>query len=132
VICKHCHNTLPDDSAFCQFCGKAIEISCEPPAAPTPAPTSVSAPKPTYAPPPAPAPAVKTVYCRLCGHPIDSETKQCTGCGKQYFRGIRPMTFLCIVMGLAILALAVTCLVMDYQYREQIDALQELLSYYRV
>ena len=27
-------------------------------------------------------------YCSKCGHAIDSLTKKCTGCGKQYFKGI--------------------------------------------
>lgn len=28
-------------------------------------------------------------YCSRCGHLIDEETKKCTGCGKQYIKGIR-------------------------------------------
>ena len=28
-------------------------------------------------------------FCRKCGNEIDSTTKKCTGCGKQYFRGIK-------------------------------------------
>lgn len=33
--------------------------------------------------------APKIRYCSRCGSLIDSETKKCTGCGKQYFRGFR-------------------------------------------
>lgn len=39
-----------------------------------------------------PAPATKTTktkkikYCSRCGSPINSSTKKCTGCGKQYFK----------------------------------------------
>lgn len=116
--CKHCNHTLPDDSRFCQYCGKTVD-------APEPAP----APKPT---PPRihTAPATKTVFCRLCGKPIDNETKQCTGCGKQYFRGIRPMTFLCIVMTLAILILATLSIVQELRYQERIEELEEIIISY--
>ena len=32
---------------------------------------------------------VKCRFCKLCGGEIDSETKRCTKCGKQYFKGIK-------------------------------------------
>ncbi len=32
---------------------------------------------------------VKCRFCKLCGGEIDSETKCCTKCGKQYFKGIK-------------------------------------------
>lgn len=32
---------------------------------------------------------VKNRYCNRCGSLIDPESKKCTGCGKQYFKGIR-------------------------------------------
>lgn len=32
---------------------------------------------------------VKTKYCSFCGMLIDNESKKCTGCGKQYFNGIK-------------------------------------------
>lgn len=28
-------------------------------------------------------------FCRKCGKPIDQTTKKCTGCGKQYFKGLK-------------------------------------------
>lgn len=31
----------------------------------------------------------KRKYCSRCGARIDPQTKQCTGCGKKYFKGIR-------------------------------------------
>ena len=34
---------------------------------------------------PAPVKHHKIVYCKKCGHQIDSKTKKCSGCGKQYF-----------------------------------------------
>lgn len=30
----------------------------------------------------------KVRYCSKCGNIVDSQTKKCTGCGKQYFKGI--------------------------------------------
>lgn len=36
----------------------------------------------------------KQKYCKHCGSLIDGTTKQCTGCGKQYFKGIRPKSTL--------------------------------------
>lgn len=32
---------------------------------------------------------VKTKFCKLCGNEIDVETKKCSGCGKQYFKGMK-------------------------------------------
>lgn len=44
-------------------------------------------PSPTIADPTSPAPATpKLRYCKHCGSPLDPATRQCTGCGKQYFR----------------------------------------------
>lgn len=44
---------------------------------------------PKNSPPVAPAPAPassKQRFCKYCGGAIDSETKQCTSCGKQFFK----------------------------------------------
>lgn len=68
---------------------------------------------------PAPAPqsgkSVKIKYCSRCGSAIDNKTKKCTGCGKQYFRGLRFTKFsvTVIVMSLVILALSTLCI---FQY----------------
>ena len=45
----------------------------------------------------------KKKYCSRCGKLIDSKTKKCTGCGKQYFKGIqmKPVT---IILSLVIVA----------------------------
>lgn len=32
--------------------------------------------------------SVKQRYCSCCGSVVDNDTKQCTGCRKQYFRGV--------------------------------------------
>ena len=57
----------------------------------SPAPEELPAPQPEPAPtiadPTTPVPATpKLRFCKLCGAPIDPATRQCTGCGKQYFR----------------------------------------------
>lgn len=36
----------------------------------------------------------KVRYCSRCGNVIDPDTKKCTGCGKQYFKGFRLSTIL--------------------------------------
>ena len=36
-----------------------------------------------------PIKAQKNKFCSQCGSLIDNETKKCTGCGKQYFKGIK-------------------------------------------
>lgn len=39
----------------------------------------------------------KIRYCTRCGNVIDPDTKKCTGCGKQYFRGFRLRTILFVL-----------------------------------
>ncbi len=114
--CTHCHQSLPDDSRFCQFCGKTI--------APSPAPKKPTPPRFSA------VPATKTVFCRRCGKPIDDDTKRCLGCGKQYFRGIKPMTFLCLVLALALLATAAICVTLELSYQERIHELEQIIASY--
>lgn len=49
----------------------------------------------------------KRKYCSRCGGVIDPQSKRCTGCGKQYFRGIRfkKCSAATIVLSLVIVAL---------------------------
>lgn len=125
--CNHCNHSLPDDSRFCQYCGKTVDTPAPTPA-PVPAPAAQPSPAastPTYT-----TPATKTVFCRQCGKPIDSDSKRCTECGKQYFRGIKPMTFLCIVMALAVLTLATLCIAQELHYNERIDELEKIIAFY--
>lgn len=39
-------------------------------------------------------------YCSRCGKPIDGFSKKCTGCGKQYFKGITMKTVLNIIIAI--------------------------------
>lgn len=64
---------------------------------PSPQPASISTPNPL---------PTKTnltdkpfkKYCSRCGNGIDPATKKCSGCGKQYFKGISFKTFLVIML----------------------------------
>lgn len=60
----------------------ALAVSESPIPAPLPAEQ-----EPTITAPSSSAPATpKLRFCKHCGSPIDPATRQCTGCGKQYFR----------------------------------------------
>ena len=46
-------------------------------------------------------------YCSRCGYMIDAVTKKCTGCGKQYFKGLSIKTIISITLTL-LLTVSVT------------------------
>lgn len=64
--------------------------------------------------------AKKKRYCKECGSQIDSETKKCTGCGKQYFR-FRIRNAITVVLLVSSLAIAVISTYNAYQYKNQIE-----------
>lgn len=113
--CPSCHQIVSGDDAFCPFCGADLTV-----------------PAPTQKPYPQKPSAAKTTFCRACGKPIDDRTKRCTGCGKQYFRGIQPLTFFCILMLIAVLFMAALCLLQEYRYKERIHELEEIIESYQV
>ena len=47
----------------------------------------------------------KVLFCKLCGSKIDSETRKCNGCGKQYFKGIKLNKFLTTALILSVVIL---------------------------
>lgn len=49
-------------------------------------------------------------YCSRCGSVIDNETKKCTGCGKQYFKGIRFSKSLVVIIALLVVVIGLTVL----------------------
>lgn len=114
--CEYCHKELPDDSRFCRFCGRTLPLPPEKPPAP-----------PRYA----KDPAFKTVFCRRCGKPVDEETKRCLGCGRQYFRGVSPLVFLCLVLTLAVVGLMIVCVMQEIGYTIRIDELEQLVEIYQ-
>lgn len=65
----------------------------------------------------------KVRYCSRCGSLINSETKQCTGCGKKYFKGIRFNKIFFIVLSFSLALLAAIGFII-YQYNE-INVLNE-------
>ena len=50
----------------------------------------------------------KKKYCSRCGSLIDHQSKQCTGCGKKYFKGIK---FNKISVAITVLSLAIAALI---------------------
>lgn len=81
---------------------------------------------PVIAPVPQTVKPVKTKYCSKCGSAIDSKTKKCTGCGKQYFRGLRLTKFsvTVIILALVIVALVTLCVLQYLNYQRTIGANQ--------
>jgi len=46
---------------------------------------------------------VRQRYCKYCGHEINSNTKKCTGCGKQYFKfKVKPFVSVLVVLFLVV------------------------------
>lgn len=82
-FCPKCGFELIAGSDFCSKCGTPLEFQLSSPASienreKTAADTKI--------------PKNKQRYCKLCGQPIDSTTKKCTGCGKQYFKAkLKPL-----------------------------------------
>jgi RNase P subunit RPR2 len=69
---------------------------------------------------------LKQRYCKHCGGAIDSETKKCSKCGKQYFR-LRinwGSTFAFTITVLAI-AIAAVSLYRTFQYQNEITLLKD-------
>lgn len=67
----------------------------------------------------------KRMYCSRCGAIIDNRTKQCTGCGKKYFRGfiLNKFSITVIVLSVVLVASVIFNIVqhnkIDYLYRNE-------------
>ena len=57
--------------------------------------------------PSSPANQQRVKYCSRCGSAINPATKRCTGCSKQYFKGISFKSF-CVVLLIALLGVSIT------------------------
>ena len=58
----------------------------------------------------------KKKYCSRCGELIDSQSKQCTGCGKKYFKGIKVNKFAVTITALTlVIAALIGLIVVQYQ-----------------
>ena len=94
------------------------------------------------------APAAKR-YCTHCGSLIDEDTKICTGCGKQYFKGIKYflgkifckkhlalviVSFVLLVSLIVNIVLAVNVADLDRAYhinRDKVEKYEDLIDDYR-
>ena len=134
--CYNCGHLLPEDSEFCQYCGKKIinELPLQDNADEKNIVESIginenvevnSSNVKKTAVQVIPSAIVKnplvetvddsqennikkkyrTKFCKLCGGQIDDHTKKCSGCGKQYFKGIKFNKFLMTIIVLSAIIL---------------------------
>lgn len=85
-------------------------------------PTDTATDKPCDIETPVPIPSTSTTkkkFCSRCGNEIDPSTKKCTGCGKQYFKGVSWKIIISIVVGVVLMA---SCAFNIWQYVEIADA----------
>ena len=71
---------------------------------------------------------VKIKYCSRCGSVIDSKTKTCTGCGKQYFRGFKFTKFsvTVTVLALIIATISTLCILQYINTQKMEDKISDL------
>lgn len=50
-------------------------------------------------------------FCKYCGNEIDSATKKCSGCGKQYFKLAKNTFFIISTVILAIAVIVMSCVI---------------------
>lgn len=155
--CYNCGHLLPEDSDFCQYCGKRIEkqtsikenvveeviVADE---------TNKTAELPLHnlenaTPEEKLNPGIKIQeeaigtlkgnkkeknskirFCKMCGSQIDAQTKKCSGCGKQYFKGIKFNKFLTTVLILSVVIL--TSVILNIVQHAKIESLNNKNEYY--
>ncbi|MBQ9097039.1 MAG: zinc ribbon domain-containing protein [Clostridia bacterium] len=157
--CYNCGQLLPDDSEFCQYCGKRLEkhVSIQENSVVENAEEVIVTDEVIETVKPVlhnledttPEKPVKSIikiqteetakklkenkkvkirFCKFCGGQIDSQTKKCTGCGKQYFKGIKFNKFLTAVL-ILVVALLVSIILNIVQF-VKIDSLNGYKQYY--
>ena len=70
-----------------------------------------------------------TRYCSLCGGAIDDETKQCTKCGKQYFKGFNKTEIALIVVSALLLISVIINIVQAIDIKFYKDVIHQLRNY---
>ena len=121
--CPECGYLLPDDSDFCQYCGKKLVIPAKEAvpqmasvaawSAPVDGSTGISQTTSQRM-------SCKQCFCKRCGGAIDSHTKKCSSCGKQYFKlSIKPVVLLIIVLFVAAAGY------IGYNYFKAIDSMND-------
>lgn len=70
----------------------------------------------------------KVRYCKLCGSIIDSTTKKCTGCGKQYFSPAFARRLAAAVLSIALIVSTGLLLRELFHCRDQIETLSASVS----
>lgn len=67
-------------------------------------------------------------FCKMCGNMIDAETKKCSSCGKQYFKGIKVNKNICV--SLIISVLIITSVVFNFVQIVEMNSLNDNIKYY--
>ena len=135
MTCYNCGHLLPDDSEFCQYCGKRIEKQTAiqensttkenlSPVTKIQTEEAVKNLKENRK-----AKKAKVRFCKFCGGQIDAQSKKCVGCGKQYFKGIKFNKFLTTVLILSIVVL--TSVILNIVQLVEINELNEDKEYYK-
>ena len=102
----------------------APDLAYVPPENNTTATTYAPSSKVSSPPPAPPASKKHNKYCSRCGNVINSETKKCTGCGKQYFKGIKWKTVIIVIL-LIMLAASIAGNVYQYSKNAELNNLYD-------
>ena len=109
-VCPKCNHEVRLDSVYCHFCGSKIDAKISTPAKVTAVESRLEDTPIAPVPPTGNANTGKQVFCKNCGSVVDSKTKKCTGCGKQYFKlssksipyviiGVLVVIIICLIVG---------------------------------
>ncbi len=137
--CPKCNSIIPNDSEFCQFCGARIENKTainiptqsvvkgeiEPiKQENTNAPVFIVSSNDDQTVHELEKENSKEPHCKVCGGRIDSKTKKCESCGKQYFK-LRPS-----VLAVALLAVFLVASIgyNVYQFLASKDSINKISS----
>ena len=116
MICPRCNKAIPDDSAFCQYCGFQTAPRAEEKPFDTATDTNHPAAVSPGSNPVNPAPGMAQYaplarYCSRCGGLIDRSSRRCTACGRQYFR---PASAVPVIVLSVLLAISVGLNIRQY------------------